>query len=155
MADLHHSTFSYSTGPTATDILPRSHPESASAESVEDTTAAQKFKALETVFLGALKNSLDVHSSALPILSFSPIHALALELEPFEEEPLKAIVFGSISPDNYIDMFWDISNEQNERSWGSLAVYEAEQSSEPLFLVCFKGQLFELRYIRCDTLVRE
>ncbi|RDL40734.1 uncharacterized protein BP5553_00713 [Venustampulla echinocandica] len=155
MADLHHGTFSYSTGPTAADVLPRSQSENARSQLVEDSAATQKLKALQAVFLSALKTSLDAHSSALPILSFSPIHALALELEPFEEEPLKAIAFGNISPDNYIDLFWDITNEQNELSWGKFTVYEAEQSSEPRFLVCFKAQLFELRYIRCDVLVRE
>lgn len=168
MADLHHGSFSYSTSPTAQDLIPFSHRQKKKPLSSNTT---QKFNELTTIFRNSLTGSSsdiagDVNEpgpisaskardSALPCLSFSPIHALALELEPFEEEPLKCIVFGNISPENYIDMFWDIVQKQNEKNWGKLVVYEAEQSSEPKFVICFQNQLFEIRYIRCDVLVRE
>jgi hypothetical protein len=165
MADLHHGSFSYSTGPTARDLLPTS---------IKDTdvaiNAANKFADLVAIFTNTLRNGPEVffedgelglisaskaREAALPRLSFAPIHALALDLEPFEEEPLKAIVFGNVSSYNYIDMFWDLVRKQGEEVQGTLVVYEAEQSSEPRFLVSFRDQLFELRYIRCDILVRE
>ncbi|CAG8983810.1 hypothetical protein HYALB_00006776 [Hymenoscyphus albidus] len=94
--------------------------------------------------------------TALPCLSFSPVHALLLGLEPFEEEILKCIVFGNISSDSFIDIFWDIVEKENKTSWETLAVYEAEKSEAPSFLVCFQNQLFEIKYIGgCDTLVTE
>lgn len=162
MADLHHGSFSYSTSPTAQDLRPLSHHQKTNPLSSE---ATQKFDELTAIIRNSAKGSSGdiaiadeaskARDSALPCLSFSPIHALALELEPFEEEPLKCIVFGNISPENYVDMFWDIVQKQNEKSWGKLVVYEAEQSSEPKFVICFQNQLFEIRYIRCDILVRE
>jgi hypothetical protein len=165
MADLHHGLFSYSTGPTARDLLPTS---------IEDTEfskgATKKFKDLSVIFTEKLRHGHEMsyeagstgtitankaRDSALPRLSFASIHALALNLKPFEEEPLRALVFGNVSSENYIDMFWDTVNKYGEEKPRELVVYEAEQSSEPKFLVSFRDQLFELRYIRCDVLVRE
>ena len=174
MADLHHGSFSYSTGPTARDLQKASSLHDAGVSSKSQFSAADKFDNLSGIFRNSIKGSSEApvtnesnhggpgsisaskaRDAALPCLSFAPIHALALGLEPFEEEPLKGIVFGNISSDNYIDMFWDVVQHQNEEIAGKLVVYDAEQSSEPRFLVCFQEQLFELRYIRCDVLVRE
>lgn len=166
MADLHHGSFSYSTSPTAQDLRP-SIPEDAA----KPINAAKKFGSLAAIFASTLRGGLEethdeyggqgpmsaskARESALPRLSFAPVHALALGLESFEEEPLKAIVFGNVSSDNYVDIFWDVVREQSEENPGEFVAYEVEYSSEPKFLVSFQDQLFELRYIRCDVLVRE
>jgi hypothetical protein len=165
MSDLHHGSFSYSTGPTARDLLPTN------IDNTEFSKGATKtFDALAAIFTNTLNHGYErsheandtkiitakrARESALPHLSFAPIHALALGLTPFEEEPLKAFVFGNVSLENYIDIFWDTVDKRGETNPGELVVYEAEKSSEPKFLVSFRDQLFELRYIRCDGLVRE
>ncbi|CAG8959266.1 hypothetical protein HYFRA_00012624 [Hymenoscyphus fraxineus] len=170
MANLHHGSWSYSTSATAQDLLPPSR-----REKMESLSPDQKLEELSSIFQKILRGSLDSSSddisededpgfmstkkarkAALPCLSFSPVHALLLGLETFKEEILKCIVFGNISSDSFIEIFWDIVENENKRNWGTLAVYEAEKLEAPSFLVCFQNQLFEIKYIGgCDTLVTE
>jgi uncharacterized protein (UPF0248 family) len=86
------------------------------------------------------------------------LDALALALPSFPDEPLEIVAFGNVSPDNYIDLFWEAvkATPGNQSTAPSeLAIYEVEGSLEPRILLNYQEQLFRLSYIRADDIVRE
>jgi len=107
----------------------------------------------------SLENSQ--RNSYLPRIVLIKLDALALELPSFEGEPLECAAFGNVSPENYIDLFWEsirAASDENvpatERH-SKLNVYEVLGSLEPRILLCYKNQLFHFSYVRYDDLVRE
>ena len=105
-------------------------------------------------------------NSYLPRIVLMKLDALALELPSFEEEPLECVAFGNVSPENYIDLFWESVRAANDdypvtenvpakEGHSKLDVYEVLGSMEPRILLCYKDQLFHFTYVRYDELVRE
>jgi len=102
----------------------------------------------------------------LPHITILKLDALALGLPSFPDEPLEMVAFGNVSPDNYVDLFWEAVKATTAKGStkkpalvgaapSEVAVYEVEGLLEPRILLNYREQLFRLSYIRADDIVRE
>lgn len=83
----------------------------------------------------------------LPYIVLKKTDVLALELPFFENEVVECVAFGTVSRQNFLDLFWE--------SAASFEVYHLHVNSPTVMMFLgYQEQLFKIEYIRCDEVWR-